>query len=368
MAAHSGGGGGEAKEGWKDGYGDIADIIDVSDDLDGHDADDEGSNVDDQEQHEQAESCSVDEDDEDDDLPLPLDLDAQPAAAAAAAATAAAAAGRGDGGGKKGGKRKRKKLILIGMQWSAIPGICVVLARPSSAPPSSSSSPSRPGRKLLVLDIDRTLYDHKSRDLQRAKRPGLDSFMEAVYPHYDIAVWSATNWTALEAKCTEMGLLNSLPKFAVSFVLDKSAMFDVTTKRPAKKVPSNGGSAGSSSSSSSTKDRVKKEPSKNKKGAGKGGSSSRTHSVKALQVIWGKFPGVWGPHNTLHVDDLRHNFAMNRKNGIKISQYKVIESSSKFDRELHHLSVYLIHLASLPDVTTLDHKQWRQVAARLQDA
>lgn len=44
--------------------------------------------------------------------------------------------------------------------------------------------------------------------------------------------------------------------------------------------------------------------------------------VKALEVIWRKFPEYWSPANTLHIDDLSRNFAFNPKNGIKVSPYK----------------------------------------------
>lgn len=40
-----------------------------------------------------------------------------------------------------------------------------------------------------------------------------------------------------------------------------------------------------------------------------------THSVKPLQIIWNHFP-QYGPQNTVHVDDLSRNFALNPKEGI----------------------------------------------------
>eukprot|EP00920_Eleutheroschizon_duboscqi_P012296 GHVT01029427.1.p1 GENE.GHVT01029427.1~~GHVT01029427.1.p1 ORF type:complete len:121 (-),score=16.29 GHVT01029427.1:111-473(-) len=48
----------------------------------------------------------------------------------------------------------------------------------------------------------------------------------------------------------------------------------------------------------------------------------RSHEVKPLELIWTKFPNTWGPHNTIHVDDLARNFAMNPTNGIKVSSFK----------------------------------------------
>lgn len=58
-------------------------------------------------------------------------------------------------------------------------------------------NPLRPGKKLLVLDIDYTILDTKpltSGALPPAEcaRPGLHEFLESVYPLYDIVIWSQT--------------------------------------------------------------------------------------------------------------------------------------------------------------------------------
>eukprot|EP01118_Nematostelium_gracile_P005202 TRINITY_DN162_c0_g2_i2.p1 TRINITY_DN162_c0_g2~~TRINITY_DN162_c0_g2_i2.p1 ORF type:complete len:192 (-),score=58.96 TRINITY_DN162_c0_g2_i2:33-608(-) len=46
----------------------------------------------------------------------------------------------------------------------------------------------RPGRKLLVLDLDYTIFDMKTEtdDWSVLKRPHLDDFMTKVYPKYDV--------------------------------------------------------------------------------------------------------------------------------------------------------------------------------------
>ena len=36
---------------------------------------------------------------------------------------------------------------------------------------------------------------------------------------------------------------------------------------------------------------------------------------KPLGFLWGKFPEVYGPHNTIMFDDLRRNYVMNKQNG-----------------------------------------------------
>lgn len=53
----------------------------------------------------------------------------------------------------------------------------------------------RAGKKLLVLDIDYTLFDHRStvESVSELMRPYLHEFLAAVFPHYDIWIWSATS-------------------------------------------------------------------------------------------------------------------------------------------------------------------------------
>jgi len=36
--------------------------------------------------------------------------------------------------------------------------------------------------------------------------------------------------------------------------------------------------------------------------------SFRKHQVKALPMIWSKFPDRWSPANTIMIDDLSRNF------------------------------------------------------------
>jgi len=112
--------------------------------------------------------------------------------------------------------------------------------------------PPRPGKKLLVLDLDYTILDCQNiseRDsLHDYKRPHLDEFMAGCYANYDIVVWSQTSWRWLEVKLTEMGLLTN-PNFRISFVLDRTFMFPVVSKH-----------------------------------------NSKEHEVKALEIIWSQFP------------------------------------------------------------------------------
>ncbi|KEP63117.1 UNVERIFIED_CONTAM: HAD hydrolase, family IIID protein [Hammondia hammondi] len=192
----------------------------------------------------------------------------------------------------------------------------------------------RKGKKLLVLDLDYTLFDCKSLagSVEDLKRPFLDRFMEDAFEDYDLAVWSQTHWKWVEMKCTELGFLTS-PKFHLCFVLDRSSMFTVCSR-------------------------------KKKKGKGSSqdaGVESRTHEVKALELIWRKFPEFWNASNTVHVDDLSRNFFFNPQNGIKVSAYRREKRSQ--DRELLLLSVYLKLVAQEADVRNMSHKQWRVRAA-----
>ncbi|KAI9168170.1 orotate phosphoribosyltransferase [Blastocladiella emersonii ATCC 22665] len=186
----------------------------------------------------------------------------------------------------------------------------------------------RPGKRLLVLDLDYTIFDCKAvaSNPQDLLRPGTHEFLAAVYQHYDIAVWSQTHWSALEAKVTDTGLI-SHPAYRLSFVLTKSAMFSVTT---------------------TLKDR------------------SLKHQVKALAIIWAKLP-QYSAKNTIHVDDLGRNFALNPHSGVKVSQWRRSPESVANDVEMRLLRRYLLHLCKMPDLSASSHKNWRKVAATLPD-
>lgn len=151
----------------------------------------------------------------------------------------------------------------------------------------------RPGRPLLVLDLDHTLLDFSSKTLLQnstgdsapgeglaatMKRPHMDSFLTQCYQYYDLVVWSQTSWRWLETKLIELGMVTH-PGYKFCFVLDKTSMFTIeSTKRNGSKVK---------------------------------------HHVKPLKIIWSRFAGRWGSHNTVHIDDLSRNFALNLGSGLK---------------------------------------------------
>ncbi|EKX46899.1 hypothetical protein GUITHDRAFT_107254 [Guillardia theta CCMP2712] len=142
----------------------------------------------------------------------------------------------------------------------------------------------RRDKKLLVLDLDHTLLHFKNK--RTYKRPFCFEFLKAVYPFYDIVVWSQTSWKWLEIKLIELDIFTSTD-FFISFVLDHSAMFTVRSKRR----------------------------------KGKDGKLWE-HQVKALEIIWQKFPEYYSARNTVHVDDLSRNFALNPNQGLKISKFE----------------------------------------------
>ncbi|KAL1925372.1 uncharacterized protein VTP21DRAFT_255 [Calcarisporiella thermophila] len=182
-------------------------------------------------------------------------------------------------------------------------------------------NPLREGKRLLVLDLDYTIFDCKSpaNHIGELVRPGTHLFLAAAYEHYDIVIWSQTKLSALEAKITEMGLLTS-PHYKIAFVLDITSMFSISTLKSGK---------------------------------------TYRHQVKALEVIWTKLPR-YSARNTIHVDDLSRNFAMNPKCGLKITAFKNGPLTRHLDRELFFLARYLLSISRVEDFRTLNHKRWKK--------
>ena len=69
----------------------------------------------------------------------------------------------------------------------------------------------------------------------------------------------------------------------------------------------------------------------------------RQQYVKPLEVIWVKCASLgWGPHNTVHVDDLERNFELNKQSGVLISPFHLkpftsnsCQSGSEGERSLN---------------------------------
>ncbi|KAI5478438.1 ubiquitin-like domain-containing CTD phosphatase 1 [Pseudohyphozyma bogoriensis] len=188
-------------------------------------------------------------------------------------------------------------------------------------------TPPRPGKRLLVLDLDYCILDTslwKEFNFNAAffARPFLHQFLKAISPHYDIVIWSQTSWRWLETKLVELNILGEekAGDYHIPFVLDRTPMFSVYSERDGK---------------------------------------SFKHEVKALPLIWSKFPEQWSAKNTIGVDDLSRNFAMNPQNGLKVHAYKDAMVNQATDRELCHVARYLLQLTLQDDFSKLDHRRFR---------
>lgn len=93
-------------------------------------------------------------------------------------------------------------------------------------------SDPRPDKKLLVLDIDYTLFDHNSPAETGAElmRPYLHEFLESAYEDYDIVIWSGTGMKWIEEKMKLLGVSTN-PNYKILFYLDSLAMISVHTQK-----------------------------------------------------------------------------------------------------------------------------------------
>merc|ERR1739844_502285 len=177
---------------------------------------------------------------------------------------------------------------------------------------------NREGKKLLVLDIDYTLFDHRSTAETGLElmRPFLHEFLETAYQDYDICIWSATNMRWIEEKMKLLGC-SSNQNYKLAFYLDSRAMISIQTEKYG------------------------------------------IVDVKPLGVIWGKYK-QYDKSNTIMFDDLRRNFLMNPQNGLKIRPFREAHKNRGTDRELVGLAKYLTQIAKLEDFSNLRHSRWER--------
>lgn len=182
-------------------------------------------------------------------------------------------------------------------------------------------NPCREGKKLLVLDIDYTLFDHRSpaENPLQLMRPFLHEFLAAAYAEYDIMIWSATSMKWVELKMAELGVLSN-PNYKITALLDHLAMITVQS------------------------------------------DSRGIFDCKPLGLIWAQFPEFYSSKNTIMFDDLRRNFVMNPQNGLTIKPFKRAHSSRDSDQELRKLTTYLLAIAELDDLSNLDHNNWQSLS------
>lgn len=70
------------------------------------------------------------------------------------------------------------------------------------------------------------------------------------------------------------------------------------------------------------------------------------------------FLQFYSPKNTIMFDDLRRNFVMNPQNGLTIRPFRKAHANRDSDQELVKLTQYLLAIAELDDVSSLNHKNW----------
>lgn len=86
-----------------------------------------------------------------------------------------------------------------------------------------------------------------------------------------------------------------------------------------------------------------------------------------MGVIWGKFE-QYTCKNTIMFDDIRRNFIMNPKNGLRIRPFRQAHFNRDKDRELLHLSKYLKDLAiHSNDFTKVNHRHWEKYKPKKRD-
>ena len=183
-------------------------------------------------------------------------------------------------------------------------------------------NPTREGKHLLVLDIDYTLFDHRSAAETGAElmRPYLHEFLTSAYDHYDIVIWSATGMRWIEEKMRLLGV-STHSAYKIMFYLDSNAMISVYNNRG-------------------------------------------VIDVKPLGVIWGLYP-QYSSKNTIMFDDIRRNFLMNPKSGLKIRPFRQAHLNRQSDKELLKLSRYLRDIAeNCVDFDKLNHRKWEQYDPR----
>lgn len=226
-------------------------------------------------------------------------------------------------------KKKKKKLPK---NPDTPESINLMLKEKCELPFEKNFHPPSGNKCCLVLDIDYTLFDHrwhqqvkdelkkqKSLLIPEFKRPYLHEFLTTCYQKYDIIIWSATGMTAIDSKCSNLGMYTN-PNYKVHLVLSKDHMLFIHKQ---------------------------------------GKKSIYRESVKPLEVIWRNFP-EYSPKNTIHIDDLHTNFQLNVKNGLQIQPFKEASKNNE-DTELFYLTKYLLLIATFEDdFTTLNHSKWKE--------
>jgi ubiquitin-like domain-containing CTD phosphatase 1 len=185
-------------------------------------------------------------------------------------------------------------------------------------------NPPRPGKKAAVFDIDYTFFalDSKSENPLDLARPFLHGLFTAIYPFYDIIIWSATSMKWIDVKLKELCVSNH-PDFKITLCMDYTSMVTVAAA----------------------------------------GHGRTVFDCKPLQVLWERYP-QYDSKNTIMFDDLKRNYVLNKQNGLVIRPFKRALTSGKDDRELLKIKAYLLKIAEFETLEELDHTRWEKYARK----
>ncbi|KAF2884967.1 hypothetical protein ILUMI_21188 [Ignelater luminosus] len=220
--------------------------------------------------------------------------------------------------GGKSGQEKSAKRCIVQRQYSGEE----VFENKGKPTQLKLLGQPRPGKKLLVLDVDSTIYDCVTpTNMCYRRRPYLSYLLEQAFKSYDIGLWSATDMAALEVKIDAMHLRDN-PAYKLLFYTDLSLTERVVV-------------------------------------------DSHHLLTKPLSKIWNLLP-EYGPTNTVICDDSSVNFVKNPRNGILVTPY--YSQNFLTDEELLYLHKYLQFLAGVYDVRETNHENWKEIVMNLRHA
>lgn len=89
-------------------------------------------------------------------------------------------------------------------------------------------NPPRPGKKLLVVDIDYTIFDlgSSAERPEELARPYLHVFFAACYEYFDLMIWSATSmkWVEIKMRVFKKHSLTDLDVFVGAWRVKQSEL------------------------------------------------------------------------------------------------------------------------------------------------
>lgn len=224
----------------------------------------------------------------------------------------------------------------------------------------------RPGSKLLVLDIDYTLFDHISpaETAYELMRPYLHEFLTRAYAQgYDIIIWSATSMKWIEAKMKILGVHDNQNYKIVCYychlAMIQCHLGDKGLKRVKPLGSIWGKTAGQELDSSKLSMKEISDQALSTFDAHMKNPDGTYNDLEKADSSGPNFSAFYGPKNTIMFDDVQRNFIMNPKNGLKIKAYRNAHENSATDRELVKLSDYLEAIYDEMDFSRLNMNDWK---------